>query len=191
MHKFNPQHIHKLMSEDRAREIRPDALLRKAGLKRGGVFADVGCGPGFFTIPGAAIVGASGKVYALDTQTEMLDALKERRPPWFVKPLRSDESSLPVDDCEVDFALLAYMLHETANKRSFLREVLRILKTNGILLIIDWKKIKEDKGPPIEDRLTELDAAIHVRAAGFEKASVCTLQSCASHYMILASKPCR
>lgn len=187
MHKFNPQHIHKLISEDRAREIRPESLLRKAGLKRGGVFADVGCGPGFFTMPGAAIVGASGRVLALDTQAEMLDALKERRPPWFVKPLRSEESSLPVDDCEVDLALLAYMLHETADKRGFLREVLRILKTNGKLLIIDWKKIKEDKGPPIEERLSELDVAVHVRSAGFKKVSVRSLN--ASHYMILASRP--
>ncbi len=187
MHKFNPQHIHKLMSEDRAMEIRPESLLRKAGLKRGGVFVDAGCGPGFFTMPGAAIVGGAGKVYALDTQAEMLDALKERRPPRFVVPLKCDESALPVADCEADLALLAYMLHETVDKRRFLREVLRILKTNGKLVIIDWKRIKEDKGPPIEERLTELDVAIHVRSAGFEKVSVRSLN--ASHYMILASRP--
>ncbi|MBI5235297.1 MAG: methyltransferase domain-containing protein [Deltaproteobacteria bacterium] len=187
MHKFNPQHIQKLMSEDRAREIRPESLLRKAGLKRGDVFVDVGCGPGFFTMTGATIVGGAGKVYALDTQQEMLDALKERRPPWFVKSLKSEESTLPITDCEADIALLAYMLHETVDKRGFLREVLRILKTNGRLVIIDWKRIKEDKGPPIEDRLTELDVAVHVRSAGFEKVSVRSLN--ASHYMILASKP--
>ena len=41
-------------------------LLIPAGLKKGQKVLEVGCGPGFFTIPAAEIVGESGYVYAID-----------------------------------------------------------------------------------------------------------------------------
>jgi len=44
----------------------PYRLLRAAGLKPGQTVLEVGCGPGFFTIPTARIVGEKGMVYAVD-----------------------------------------------------------------------------------------------------------------------------
>ena len=45
----------------------PYKILERAGLKPGQTVLEVGCGPGFFTIPAAKIVGKEGKVYAVDT----------------------------------------------------------------------------------------------------------------------------
>jgi len=45
----------------------PYKILERAGLKPGQNVLEVGCGPGFFTIPAAHIVGEEGKVYAVDT----------------------------------------------------------------------------------------------------------------------------
>lgn len=39
---------------------------------------DFGCGPGFFSIPAAKRVGASGKVIAADLQEDMLKRLREK-----------------------------------------------------------------------------------------------------------------
>jgi cyclopropane fatty-acyl-phospholipid synthase-like methyltransferase len=39
---------------------------------------DLGCGPGFFTIPARHVVGAAGHVIAADVQPEMLDHLRGR-----------------------------------------------------------------------------------------------------------------
>lgn len=44
----------------------PQQTLRNAGIKEGQTVLEVGCGPGFFTIPAANIIGDSGKLYALD-----------------------------------------------------------------------------------------------------------------------------
>ena len=44
----------------------PYKALRAAGLQSGQQVLEVGCGPGFFTIPAAKIVGETGNVTAID-----------------------------------------------------------------------------------------------------------------------------
>ena len=42
---------------------------------------DVGCGPGFFTIAMAKIVGNEGRVIAVDTEAYMLERVRRRAVP--------------------------------------------------------------------------------------------------------------
>ncbi len=186
MHKFDPQRIERLISEERRSQIQPEAVLRDAGLKEGGYIADIGCGPGFFTIPASMIVGPGGLVYALDTQEEMLARLMSRGLPPNVIPKRSGEHSFPMDDNRLDFALIAYVLHETEDKALSIKEVKRVLKPGGIVLIIDWKKIKEEKGPPVEERLTEAECIGLLHRAGFSSIKGSSMNP--SHYRIAALK---
>ena len=46
--------------------VNPYGPLTEAGVKRAQRVLEVGCGPGFFTIPAAKIVGEAGYVYAVD-----------------------------------------------------------------------------------------------------------------------------
>lgn len=185
-HKFNPEHIERLLGSERLMEMDPEGLLKNEGLKEGYRFADVGCGPGFFAIPAADIVGRAGKVYAIDTQEEMLLELEKRDPPSNVVLVKSVESEIPLEDGSSDMALLAYVLHEAEDTVLFLKEVGRILTDNGSLLILDWKKKAEDKGPPMEDRLTEDEVMARLKEAGFDKPVVSSLTK--SHYKITALK---
>ncbi|MBI5888322.1 MAG: methyltransferase domain-containing protein [Deltaproteobacteria bacterium] len=185
-HKFDPADVERLLSEERHRDIAPERLLREAGLKPGDAFADIGCGPGFFAIPAAHIVGEKGVVYAVDTEEKMLGRLRERRPPANVVPLKSMESSVPVKDSAVDIAFLGYMLHEAEDKPLFLKEVKRIIRDGGAVIIIDWKKKKEEEGPPLEERLTEDEVIGLLKGAGFEKVKALSLNE--SHYEISARR---
>lgn len=187
MHKFDPSHIDRLLRQERIDAIKPEQLLREAGVAEGGVFADVGCGPGFFTLPAAAIVGPSGRVYAIDTQAEMLDALKGRGIPANVTLVKSGESKMPVEDRAADLALAAYVLHEASDTAAFLMEILRLLRPGGRLVVIDWKKQEEEHGPPKAERITEDEAAAFITSAGFKGVDVSSLN--ASHYMITAVRP--
>jgi ubiquinone/menaquinone biosynthesis C-methylase UbiE len=47
-------------------------------VKNGQVVADLGCGPGYYTLALAESVGPEGKVYAVDLDKKCIQALKEK-----------------------------------------------------------------------------------------------------------------
>lgn len=188
MHKFNPGHLERLMSVERENELSPEKILREAGLKPGQIFADIGAGPGFFTIPAARIIGPEAIAFAVDTQAEMLIDLRDRRnPPDNVVLMKSEEYEIPIGDYEADFTLLAYVLHETADKVRLLQEIRRVMKPGATLLVLDWVKKAEEKGPPLEERLSDKEARAFVEEAGFDVVQLSPLNP--SHYRIIARKP--
>ncbi|HAO93981.1 MAG: hypothetical protein A2X99_01625 [Deltaproteobacteria bacterium GWB2_55_19] len=189
MHKYSPEKIERLLRPARVREIKPFAVLKDAGLKKGDSIADAGSGPGFFSVPASRIVGKDGIVYAIDTQKEMLEGLKKLSPPPNIIPILSGENSIPLEGSTVDFALSAYVLHETDNKARFLKEIKRIMKPGARLLVIDWKKKKEGHGPPCEERLSIKTVEGLLRKAGFVSLKASALND--SHYRVKGLKPSR
>lgn len=186
MHKFDPKNIDILISEERKKELDPSEYLIKKGLKKGMVLADIGCGPGFFVFPASEIVGKDGMVYAIDTQQEMLDELRKRNPSKNVVLLRSEETKLSVDSTSVDMAIMVFVLHEVHHPVDFLIEVKRILKPSGRLIVIDWEKKMEEKGPPFEERLPKEKAKEIFQQAGFEEIETDSLNP--SHYEVTGKK---
>lgn len=67
-----------LMSKERRERQNPEKIIKSVGVTRGMVVADLGCGPGFFTIPLALAVGKSGMVYAVDSDAGMLSYLRDK-----------------------------------------------------------------------------------------------------------------
>ncbi|HEX7575294.1 MAG TPA: methyltransferase domain-containing protein, partial [Candidatus Methanoperedens sp.] len=67
----------------------------------------------------------------------------------------------------VDILLMANVFHELEDKLSLLKEVKRVLKINGRLMIIDWKKIEMDFGPPFQERLYEKEVIDTYYGNGF------------------------
>src|SRR5436190_23478917 len=64
--------------QERDQWQRPAAVLDALGLHAGATVADVGAGPGYFTLRMAERVGPTGKVYAVDTNEDTLRKLKEK-----------------------------------------------------------------------------------------------------------------
>lgn len=186
MHKFDPAKIDRLMSKEREKELDPEGLLRLCGLKEDDIFADIGSGPGFFSIPASRIVGPYGVVFAIDTQEKMLLHLRDADPPQNIVLIKSEEESIPLADGEADFCLVAFVLHEAADAAVFLKEVKRILRPEGTLLVIDWVKKAEEKGPPLKERIDVADAASLLAKAGF--GSIVSGPLTQSHYKITASR---
>jgi ubiquinone/menaquinone biosynthesis C-methylase UbiE len=117
----------------------PEKILRPY-VKVGMTVLDVGCGPGFFTLEMARMVGKSGRVIAADLQEGMLQKVKEK-----VKGTDLEERiflhKCGEDNIEVlelvDFVLLFYMVHEVPNKEHFFNEIRTILKPQGQVLIVE------------------------------------------------------
>jgi len=56
----------------------PCKLLKTAGLRHGQKVLEVGCGPGFFTVPAAKIVGREGIIYAADINHRAIKRVEEK-----------------------------------------------------------------------------------------------------------------
>lgn len=167
--KYDPAMKHLLLSEDRTQRLDPYETLRALDVKPGMVLADLGCGPGFFTLPAAELVGPTGLVYAVDVQQEMVDALRSRLAQAEVKNVvvrRSSEVEPSLPLASVDVAILAYMLHEVEQRAKFLLATKRLLKSGGRIVVINWKKTETPVGPPVDVRLAPEDVINDAKAVG-------------------------
>jgi ubiquinone/menaquinone biosynthesis C-methylase UbiE len=114
----------------------PYRLLRAAGLKQGQKVLEVGCGPGYFTIPAANIVGDGGLVYAVDVHPLAIERVKEKLGEALmrtVKPMLANAADTGLPDGSIDLAFLFGLGYIAGGLESLLRELHRILKPGGIL----------------------------------------------------------
>ncbi len=167
--KFDARKKYLLLSEERQEAIHPETLLRELGLHAGDTLADIGCGPGFFTIPAAQIVGPEGLVMAADIQGEMLTAVRSRAVEMDLRNVRvvkTSETEIPIPPGSCDMALLAFTLDEVESHAIFLHRAARTLKPAGRLVVIEWEKREQESGPPYADRLAPEDLLADAQAAG-------------------------
>ena len=153
--------------DHRLRKLVHDAhLILKPYLSEGNRVADIGCGMGYFSIAMAEYVGASGKVFAVDLQQQMLDVLKKRSQKRNVQGriltmLAGCEKSDV--DVSLDFILTFWMLHEVEDKEAFLRNWYSYLKDGGNYLLVE---------PRIHTSRTLFDKEVKMcKQIGFEQVS--------------------
>ncbi len=125
----------------RVKELSPRETLKRIGLHDGGIFCDIGAGSGIFTVPAAEIT--KSKVYALEISDEMLSVIEEKALNNNLTNIEAkkvtSESFFMEDHC-VDIALMATVLHEVADKKSFLENVKKLLKADGRVAVIEFHK---------------------------------------------------
>jgi ubiquinone/menaquinone biosynthesis C-methylase UbiE len=99
----------------------PQKILRPY-IAEGMTVLDVGCGPGFFSIAMAQMVGKSGRVIASDLQEGMLQKVKAKINGTELEERivlhKCEENKIGLSE-SVDFVLLFYMVHEVPNKVVF------------------------------------------------------------------------
>ncbi len=118
---------------------KPRAILEPY-VKEGMTVLDLGCGPGFFSIEIARMVGSSGLVIASDLQEGMLRKLRKKIQATELEKrviLHKCEEDLIGISENVDLAIAFYVLHEVVNPEKTLNELASIVKTNGFLFIAE------------------------------------------------------
>jgi ubiquinone/menaquinone biosynthesis C-methylase UbiE len=161
-------------SPERAAWQKPSTVIRALALERGATVADLGAGPGYFSMRLARAVGRTGHVYAVDPEPVILDVLRNRlrvARASNVTPVlgRADDPLLPESCCDV--ALLVNAYHHLDDGPRFLRRVRRVLKPRGRLVNIDFDARETPVGPPVEHRI-ERERFLHdAGRAGFRLAA--------------------
>jgi ubiquinone/menaquinone biosynthesis C-methylase UbiE len=117
----------------------PNKILKKY-ISDGMSVLDFGCGPGYFTIPAANLVGNKGKVVAADFQEGMLDIVKKKiQGTHYENKIvlhKCDADSTGIKE-KFDFILAFWVVHETPNAENFLKEMADLLKPGGRFLIAE------------------------------------------------------
>jgi len=119
----------------------PQKIL-KPFVNEGMKVLDIGCGPGFFTIELAKMVGNSGKVFAVDLQEGMLQKIRNKIKGTELEDrinlIKSEQDKFTVPK-KVDFILAFYMVHEVPDKNKLFKDLINILDDKGQLLLVEPK----------------------------------------------------
>ncbi len=117
----------------------PDRILRPY-IRSGMTILEVGCGPGFFTVDMANMVGAGGNVVACDIQQEMLDRLESKLRGTAIAErvtLHRSTDGLIGWSGKADFILAFYVVHEIPDQRTLFSELHAILRPGGTILVVE------------------------------------------------------
>jgi ubiquinone/menaquinone biosynthesis C-methylase UbiE len=159
-----------LTRPEREEEERPDQALRDIGIVKGSDVADIGAGSGAITWRLAALVGPTGKVYANDIQSRMLDLLRQNMTQRKITNVETvlgavDDPKLPPSS--VDLELLIDVYHEFSHPQEMLRHLRESLKPGGRLVLLEYRG--EDPAVPIrpEHKMTVATVKAELEPEGF------------------------
>ncbi|MCL6575093.1 methyltransferase domain-containing protein [Kyrpidia sp.] len=186
-HRFHPDHMDRLLGEERRGVLPPDRIIDLLAPSPADTVADIGAGPGYFTLPLAK--RTQGTVYAIDVEPRMLEALQSRWPggmPARVRPLIGAADDLPLPDGSVDRLLYSLVLHEVDALDEALQEARRVLRLTGRMVVIEWHpEATEQEGPPKQERLNPDRLAQRMMRCGLKVESL--LDVSAFHYALVAA----
>jgi ubiquinone/menaquinone biosynthesis C-methylase UbiE len=114
-------------------------VLDEVGIKPGWRILDFGCGSGSYIQPALEMIGNGGKYYALDISPYAIKAVVreiEKDNLFGVETIQSDLDT-GLNDETVDVVLLYDIFHMIDNQDLLLRELSRVLKTEGTLSVSD------------------------------------------------------
>jgi ubiquinone/menaquinone biosynthesis C-methylase UbiE len=106
-----------------------------AGVQPGKLAADIGAGTGFIT---EGLIQKGLKVIAVDQSKAMIREMRKKFQGIEAIDYRLGEAEkLPIEDKEVDCVFANMLLHHIEDPLIAIREMVRILKPGGILVITD------------------------------------------------------
>jgi ubiquinone/menaquinone biosynthesis C-methylase UbiE len=157
--------------------IEPASVLELIQLSEGQKVGYLGCGAGgYFTIPIAQRVGATGLLYAVDVMQEALEATQKearRQNLTNIKYVLANLESYgktPISTNSLDVALLINVLFQNKKHEDILKETDRLLRKNGKLVIIDWlTTTPQHFGPPTSSRVDLSKLELILTKLGYQK----------------------
>jgi len=160
--------VEKLENPIRVGELNPAATLLRLGLADDDAVCDIGAGTGIFSVAAAKLT--VNTIYAVDVNETLLQNLADKvraQNLSKIKIISSVDFNYPIPAAGVNLVLLATVLHEIDQKSSLFCEINRILKLNGTLAVIEFKKEPTPYGPPLSERLGEEETCAVCRQYGF------------------------
>lgn len=119
--------------------MNPYKVLARMGVSEGLTILEIGCGPGFFTIPAAKMAG-DGIVYALDLHPLMIETVEKKAGKnelTNIRTIRSSASETGLGSESIDLIFCIDVLSDIDDIDSTLKEMHRVLKSDGIISVFE------------------------------------------------------
>ncbi|MHA1291773.1 MAG: class I SAM-dependent methyltransferase [Promethearchaeota archaeon] len=116
-----------------------ESILREIGFKKGQEILDFGCGSGIYTLLASKIVEKEGKVYAIDSDKDILKELLDKMDNEKIQNIEvietSGEMHIPLKNNSLDVILLydVYHLLNNEERSEILKESARVLRKGGFI----------------------------------------------------------
>jgi len=127
--------------------IKPgDKYIKSLGIKEGDTVIDYGCGIGSHAVITAKITGNNGKVYAVDIHPSAIKSINKlinKHNIKNIKPVLADGYNCNIND-KADIIYALDMFHMIENPASFLKELKRLLKKDGCIILEDGHQPREE-----------------------------------------------
>lgn len=149
---------------------KPGEVVAALEIEAGASVADLGSGTGFFLPHLSRAVGATGVVFAVDVEPNLVVHLRERaeseRLRNVIPVLASfDDPRLPPKS--LDLVLVVDTFHHLDHRLEYLRRLREALGPAGRVAIVDWKAGDLPKGPPTDHKLGRDQVAKEMTEAGY------------------------
>ncbi|GAA0494058.1 class I SAM-dependent methyltransferase [Salinibacillus aidingensis] len=167
--RFDPKKADKLIDPGRQEKVPQDKVVELLALSGDEKIVDLGAGNGYLTLPLAR--QTSERVMAVDVEDGMLTMLDQRAKEAGIRNIDrmiSQIERLKFPDAMFDRAVAAFVLHEVDGIERTLKEISRVLKTEGKLLVLDWEAHESDDGPPLDHRIHSSRMKGFLENAGFK-----------------------
>ena len=174
-----PTSVERMLRPERAETLDPFRVMSHCPVNPRDTVADIGCGPGYFTLPLAKYL-IYGKVFALDASDEMIQACQERVNQarlGNVEVVKCEEYEFPVEAGVADGLFISVTLHHPEDRVRFLTAAKEMLKPGGWCFIVEWQKKETESGPPQQVRITTEELRQIAKDSGFKFQSSLNLNS--------------
>ncbi len=122
-------------------KYKADQIIQTLSLKPGQKIADIGSGGGYFTYRFAKEVGETGRVYAVDTDQELLAFINKQATEKGLKNIVTKLASPVNPDLPkktFDYIFLRNVTHHISNRVDYLQKLKETLNPGGKLVIIEY-----------------------------------------------------
>lgn len=185
--KFDPKKLRKLNDPQRLIDVPPDYVCGKLSRQNPDILVEIGAGTAFFSLAFHQQLIAT-TTYACDLSATMINWIEENITPQYpaIIPVQSEESAVPLDDGIADLVFMVNLHHELEDQSLVVQEAFRLLKPEGEVFIIDWKKEDMPQGPPVEIRCLPEQIALQLEKSGF--VNIRSFDEMSRHFLVVGKK---
>jgi len=196
-----PSNGHRIQGRSSESFIDARDIISRLDLDGNEVFMDAGCGDGHVAMEAHEIMDDEATIYALDIYepsiTDLKKDLKEKEITNVI-PVQSDIAGFIVlGDDTVDICLLINVFHgfiARKNTDEAITELKRVIKPDGKIAVMDYKKMDTGYGPPFKFKIAPDDLEKMFIEHGFEMVQLDNEVGedlevgCKSHYLAIFEK---